>query len=235
MDRAEPEPHRGTDARLVDGVGLWLERLTVQDWAGRQALFLDRDGVIVEETQYLGRPEDVKLIDGAAAAIRMINEAGCPVVVVTNQAGIGRGYYDWIAFAAVQARIRALLAQEGATIDLVLACAYHDKAVGAFACHDHPWRKPRPGMMSAAGRELGIDLGGSLVVGDKISDLEAGWNAGLRRGVLVETGWGKSEYVVLRPAALSPMNITLAADIKAGLAYALSTGWPSHAANLTSG
>src|SRR5262249_9599239 len=93
------------DARLADGLGLWVEIFTSGSLPGRPALFLDRDGVIVEETNYLGRAEDVRMIAGAGAAISWANRAGFAAIIISNQAGIGRGYYGWDGFVSVQDRI----------------------------------------------------------------------------------------------------------------------------------
>src|SRR5712691_8142069 len=112
-------------------IGLWVERLTAQNFVGRPGIFLDRDGVIVEETHYLHKVEDVVLIDGVAAAIAEANRAAIPVVITTNQAGIGRGCYDWDAFIEVQKVIVGHLLKKGASIDMVLACAYHEEGIGA--------------------------------------------------------------------------------------------------------
>ena len=101
------------------------------DFAGRGALFLDRDGVVVEDTDYLGSADDVRMLPNAAAAIARCNRLGVPVVLVTNQSGIGRGKYDWDGFDAVQAAISTALAAQGGRFDSVLACAYHaDARVG---------------------------------------------------------------------------------------------------------
>lgn len=186
---AEPDPRTG--AALVDGCGLWCEILRgPRGAAAGPALFLDRDGVLVEEVNYLARAEDVALIPGAADTVRACNAAGIPVVVATNQSGIGRGYFGWDAFAAVEARIRDLLAAEGAALDAVLACAYHDAVAAPYCRPDHPWRKPGPGMLRHAAEALGLDLARSWIVGDKASDLEAGRAAGLAGGIAVQTGHG---------------------------------------------
>lgn len=210
------------DTRLVDGLGLWFERSSTSFEPGRPALFLDRDGVIVEETHYLGRAEDVRMIARAAAAIACANLAGLPVVVITNQAGIGRGYYGWGDFIAVQDRICENLAAAGAHVDVVLACAYHEAGQGDFAQPHHPWRKPSPGMILAAADTLALDLGRSMVVGDKISDLEAGRNAGVGRGVLVESGHGRTEIESLSLVSFSPMFVTIARDIGEAIAQVQS-------------
>lgn len=174
--------------------GLFAERLNFEDFSGRPALFLDRDGVIVEETNYLHRPDEVRMLPGAASAIAAVNRAAIPVVIVTNQAGIGRGYYDWKDFHAVQSLICNELEKVGARSDMVIACAYHENGVGEYACDDHPWRKPQPGMLIEAAARLGIDLPSSFIVGDCLTDIQAGARAGLRTGAMVETGHGKGEW-----------------------------------------
>lgn len=173
---------RVTARGFLDPDGLWRE--TSGDLAfarGRPALFLDRDGVVVEETGYLRRVEDVALIPGAAEFIAAANRRGIPVVVASNQAGIARGYFGWPDFHAVQAELDRLLEQAGARVDLSLACPHYP---------DHPDRKPCPGMFHKAASMTGLDLARSCVIGDKASDLEAGRAAGLCSGILVLTGHG---------------------------------------------
>jgi D-glycero-D-manno-heptose 1,7-bisphosphate phosphatase len=169
---------------VVDDIGLWCD-IGSADWGQRPALFLDRDGVIIADTAYLGRAEGVRMIDGAAPAIARCNTLGIPVVVVTNQSGIARGYYDWDGFRAVQAALSAALAAAGAHLDAVLACAYHTEASGPLRVDGHPWRKPNPGMIVAAGRGMNLDLSRSWIVGDRAHDLAAGAAAGLAGGTLV--------------------------------------------------
>jgi D-glycero-D-manno-heptose 1,7-bisphosphate phosphatase len=173
--------------------GLWIERRGERTFAGRPGLFLDRDGVVVQECHYLHRVEDIVLIDGVAEAIAAANAADIPVILLTNQAGIGRGYYDWAAFEAVQRSIAARLAEREAGFDLVLACAYHADAVGPLKRPDHPWRKPNRGMLDESRRLLGVDLANSFIVGDRLTDLMAGMAAGLSAGALVLTGYGAAE------------------------------------------
>jgi D-glycero-D-manno-heptose 1,7-bisphosphate phosphatase len=175
---------------FVNPDGIWCTVRAPQPAASlRPAMFLDRDGVIVEEVNYLCRAEDTRIIPGAAELIALANRAGIPVVVVTNQAGIGRGYYEWQQFHEVEKAIADLLSDQGAVLDGVFACPYHPAGVGAYAL-DHPCRKPRPGMLLEAAAMLGLDLGRSWIVGDKTSDLLAGRAAGLRGGVHVSTGHG---------------------------------------------
>jgi len=155
----------------------------------RPAIFLDRDGTLNEEVDFLSDPEELVLIPGAAAAVARFNEIGVPVVVVTNQSGIGRGKYSWQDFAAVMDRMESLLALENARIDAVYASPHHENAQGEYAVADHPDRKPNPGMLLRAAAEHGLDLSRSWMVGDKDIDLEAGRRAGCKVA-LVRTGYG---------------------------------------------
>jgi D-glycero-D-manno-heptose 1,7-bisphosphate phosphatase len=171
-------------ATPVDDAGLWceIECTTAQN---RAALFLDRDGVLVVDTHYLGRPEDLRMMEGAASAIAGCNALNIPVVLVTNQAGIARGYYSWDGFRAVQAALSAELAAAGAHLDAVLACAYHGEGNEPLRVANHPWRKPNPGMILAARDYTGVDLSGSWIIGDTVSDIAAGAAAGLAGGTLL--------------------------------------------------
>lgn len=155
----------------------------------RPAVFLDRDGTLNEEVDYLGHPDQLVMIPGAASAVAKLNARGIPVVVVTNQSGIGRGKYGWQDFAAVMSRMGTLLALENARIDAVYASPHHEKGQGEYAVADHPDRKPNPGMFLKAAAEHELDLAGSWMVGDKAIDLEAGRRAGCRVA-LVRTGYG---------------------------------------------
>lgn len=164
----------------------------------RAALFLDRDGVINEEINYLHRPQDLVLIPGSAVAIAQFNRLEIPVVLITNQAGIGRGIYNEDAYHKVQARLGDELRANQAHLDGAYFCPHHPlHGLGnyrtACAC-----RKPNPGMLLAAAQAIGLDLGRSVMVGDKSSDLEAGRNAGCFT-VLVRTGYGAQvEQALLR-------------------------------------
>ncbi len=167
----------------LDPDGLWREASADLAWAkGRPALFLDRDGVVVEEVNFLCRVDDVALIPGAAPLIAEANRRRIPVAIASNQAGIARGYFGWAEFAAVQQCIQERLLREGAHIDLALACP-HDS--------DHPDRKPAPGMFLKAAAMAGLDLKRSWMIGDRTGDLQAARAAGLRGAVLVLTGYGK--------------------------------------------
>lgn len=199
--------------RLIDGVGLWFERLTNARSDGDPMLFLDRDGVIVEEVEYLRRPADVRLLKSASSAIRAANQRNICVALVTNQSGIGRGLLTWADFANVQNKILGELAAAGARIDLVLACAYHSSGKGVFCVDEHPWRKPNSGMIQAAVATLAANPIRSLIVGDRITDLLAGRGAGVGCGLLVKTGYGSGEAKRLSSICLEPMRVDVAEDV----------------------
>lgn len=165
-------------------IGLWCE-LAPAGPTSRPALFLDRDGVINADTGFVGRAEDLQMLEGVAMAIARCNAIKVPVVVVTNQSGIARSLYDWEDFHAVQAEVAAHLAAAGAHLDAVLACAYHGEGIGALRVDNHPWRKPNPGMILAAASGMNLDLARSWIVGDRAHDLAAGAAAGLRGGTLI--------------------------------------------------
>ena len=157
----------------------------------RKAVFLDRDGVIVEDVHYLHRPEDITLIDGAAETIAALNRARVPVVIVTNQSGIGRGYFTEAAYRETRAALAAMLAAHGAKVDAEYYCPDHPvEGLGAYKRESNR-RKPGPGMVFEAAADLGLDLLSSVLVGDKRSDLEAGRAAGCMTA-LVRTGKGKT-------------------------------------------
>ena len=176
----------------LDSQGVWCQILR-RPAPGRAALFLDRDGAVVEETGYLRRVDDIVVIPGAARIISTANRHGIPVVMVTNQSGIGRGYYSWAEFKSVQDAIVASLSIEGANIDAVYACPHHPEAKGDLAHPDHPARKPNPGMLLQAASALALDLKSSWLVGDKADDVEAAKRAGIAGALLVATGYGNAE------------------------------------------
>ena len=156
----------------LNSEGVWCEVLQ-RPAGGRPALFLDRDGVIVQEAGYLHRIEEIHVVPGAAKVIAAANKQSIPVIMVTNQSGIGRGHYGWAEFKSVQDAIVASLATEGARIDAVYACAHHPEAEGFLAHPNHPARKPNPGMLLQAASDLALDLKSSWLVGDKAADIDA--------------------------------------------------------------
>jgi D-glycero-D-manno-heptose 1,7-bisphosphate phosphatase len=147
--------------------------------AGQRALFLDRDGVINRDTGYLHRAEECVFVDGIFEVAAAFAARGFRLVVATNQSGIGRGYYGEAEFAALMDWMRREFARRGIEIAAVYHCPDHPtEGVGPYR-RENPWRKPGPGMMLAAARDLGLDLAASWAIGDKPSDVEAARAAGV--------------------------------------------------------
>ena len=158
----------------------------------KKAVFLDRDGTINEEKDYLHRIEDFAFIPGAPEAIRRLKEAGFLVIVVTNQSGVARGYFSRDDVDLLHDHIQRELGKIGTAIDAFYFCPHHpEKGVGELKV-DCDCRKGRPGMLLQAAAEHGIDLAASWMIGDKRADLEAGRAAGCR-SLLVRTGYGEEE------------------------------------------
>ena len=155
---------------------------------GVPAAFLDRDGVLIEDSGYPHRPEDLKLIPGAVAAVRRMNQGGYRTVIVTNQSGVARGLFSEAQMEAFNDLLVARLADNGAIIDAVYAAPFHPEAVEARYRHpDHPDRKPNPGMLLRAIAEHDLDPARSFIIGDQKRDLQAGERAGVA-GFLFEGG-----------------------------------------------
>src|SRR5215470_14039695 len=171
----------------LDSQGIWCQILR-HPAPERPALFLDRDGAIVEDRDYLRRVDDIVVIPRAAEVIAAANEQSVPVIIVTNQSGIGRGHYGWAEFKSVQDAIVASLAVEGARIGAVYACAHHPEGEGFLAHPNHPSRKPNPGMLLQAASDLALDLKSSWLVGDKAADIDAAKRASIAGALLVATG-----------------------------------------------
>jgi lipopolysaccharide heptosyltransferase II len=187
------------------GAGPIVLRRPADDGAPRPTLFLDRDGVVIEDTGYVSDPAAVRLLPGVAAALRAAAAAGLRTVLLTNQSGIGRGHYGEDAFRAVQARVDALLAAAGVRLDAVLACPHAPQ-------DDCNCRKPRTGLLDALRRTHRWDPRRSRLVGDKASDLALARRAGLRPH-LVRTGEG---------AATERAGTTRGAPVHDDLAAAVS-------------
>ncbi len=156
------------------------------------AVFLDRDGVLVEEVGHLHRVADIHYVEGALAALAGLKAAALPLVLVTNQAGIGRGLYRWDDFERVQAQIDRDVAAYGVRFDGVWACAAHPDGVGTYAHTSHPFRKPNPGMIFDAAEFMHLDVNRSWLIGDQPSDIEAGLRAGVAGVCHVNTGHGRA-------------------------------------------
>jgi histidinol-phosphate phosphatase family protein len=152
-----------------------------------QAVFLDRDGTIMEDAHYIKSPDQVRLLPGAAAAVRRINEAGIPVVVVTNQSGIGRGLFRLEDYEAVRTHFEDLLRAEGARIDASYFCPHHPSLGGTCSC-----RKPATGMFEDAIRDFKLDPQRSAYIGDRWRDVVAAKTLG-GRGIMIESAMTTDE------------------------------------------
>ncbi|MGM9489811.1 D-glycero-beta-D-manno-heptose 1,7-bisphosphate 7-phosphatase [Ideonella sp. YS5] len=154
----------------------------------RRAAFLDRDGVINRDIGYLHRWEDFEFLPGALDAMRRLHEAGYALVIVTNQSGIARGYYTEDDYQALTREMRRAMERAGCPPAGIFHCPHHPGgSVGAYAIACE-CRKPQPGMLLRAARDLNLDLAASLIVGDKLADAQAGRSAGVGRVYLVRSG-----------------------------------------------
>jgi D-glycero-D-manno-heptose 1,7-bisphosphate phosphatase len=169
---------------------------------------LDRDGTIIEERCYLHDPGAVELVPGALEALLRLRTTGARLLLITNQAGVGRGYYSMEDVDAVHARLQELLRAGGVTFDGVYVCP-HAPGEGCLC------RKPAPGMLEAAQREYGLDLARGVVVGDKACDIDLARNVGAVP-ILVRTGHGKEEE-----ASAGPRAAFVADDLSAATEYIL--------------
>ncbi|HAJ27275.1 MAG TPA: D,D-heptose 1,7-bisphosphate phosphatase [Syntrophus sp. (in: bacteria)] len=154
------------------------------------AVFLDRDGTINEEVGYLDSLEKLRVLPEAFEAVRLINQAGMKTAVITNQSGIGRGFFDEAFVVRVHEEMHRLFLKEGALIDGFYYCPHHPtEGIGLYR-QTCSCRKPEPGLLLKAAEDLVIDLGKSYMIGDTPKDVKAGQMAGAK-GILVRTGYGK--------------------------------------------
>ncbi|MCK9392901.1 MAG: HAD family hydrolase [Syntrophales bacterium] len=154
------------------------------------AVFLDRDGTINEEVGYLDNLEKLRVFPKAFEAVRLINHAGMKTVVITNQSGIGRGLFDEAFVERVHEEMRHIFLKEGAVMDSFYYCPHHPiEGIGPYR-QTCSCRKPEPGLLLKAAKDLDIDLGKSYMIGDMPKDVEVGQRAGAK-GILVRTGYGK--------------------------------------------
>ena len=153
----------------------------------RPAVFFDRDGTLVEDIPYLSDPAKLRLLPATAPALRRLREAGRACVLVTNQSGVGRGLITARQLHEIHAALGRQLQAAGAAFDGIYYCPHAPSSDDRTAI-EHPDRKPGPGMLQRAARDLGLDLARSWMIGDQLSDMLAGRNAGCRGGILVRTG-----------------------------------------------
>ena len=186
MEKIEGQEYNGyfLDMGLPDSYAQSQREIPV--WRKKPCLFLDRDGVINVDKGYTYKPEDLNFIDGIENGIKAANEAGYYVIVVTNQAGVARGYYTLKDTDAFHVEIQERLANKGAHVDAFYSCPYHkDGNIPEYTIDDHPDRKPNPGMLLKAFNDWSIDKENSFLIGDKDHDVTAAERAGIK-GILFE-------------------------------------------------
>ena len=148
-----------------------------------QAVFLDRDGTLIVEKGYLSRPEETLLLAGAGEALKQLQDAGFKLFIVSNQSGVGRGYFTLADLEKVNQHLLQEFGQEGVRFERIYSAPEAPDEVSRG-------RKPSPQFLFDARDEFGVDLARSYMIGDRLSDLECGWNAGVRECLLVRTGYG---------------------------------------------
>lgn len=148
-----------------------------------RAVFLDRDGTLIEEKEYLHKPEDVVIYPGVTEALKKLRDAGFILFLVTNQSGVGRGFFTLEDVEKVHAHLANQLARHDVKFEKIYVAPEHPDAPSRG-------RKPSPQFLLDARDEFAIDLSKSYMMGDKLSDLECGWNAGVKKTILVRTGYG---------------------------------------------
>ena len=169
----------------------------------RRAVFLDRDGTLNREVNYLADPEQLQLLPGVAAGLARLAQDGRLLCVVTNQSGVARGLVSEAVLEEIHARLRRLLSKEGVHLDWIGHCPHHPEHGPVDMRRDCDCRKPKPGLLLRAAADLNIDLSGSWMVGDSARDLQAGRTAGCR-SILVGTGKGAQTLERLHQDAQTP-------------------------------
>jgi D-glycero-D-manno-heptose 1,7-bisphosphate phosphatase len=159
---------------------------------GRPAIFFDRDGTLSHEIGYVNHLSRFRLLPYAVDAVRLVNASGRLAVLVTNQAGVARGYFPESLIHEVHAHVRAAMEAGGARLDGIYVCVHHPSVGAAPYRRDCDCRKPKPGLLLQAEKELGADLARSWMIGDRHGDVAVAWAAGAR-GAMVKTGYGEGE------------------------------------------
>jgi len=157
----------------------------------QRAVFLDRDGTIIEDVGYLSDICQIRILPGAAEAIRLLKHNGFKVIIVTNQAGVAKGYFSEEKLQEINTRLLETMSEQGAHVDKIYYCPHHTEGTVEEYKKECSWRKPNPGMIEAAAREYDLDITNSFMIGDKSSDIEAGRRAGCRTILL--TGQGQTD------------------------------------------
>jgi D-glycero-D-manno-heptose 1,7-bisphosphate phosphatase len=173
---------------------------------GRRAIFMDRDGTLSHEVGYVNHVSRFRLYSWSVDAVRLINRSGFLAVVVTNQAGVARGYFPESVIHEVHASLIASMQAGGARLDAIYFCPHHPTVGEAPYRLDCECRKPKPGLLKRAESELGVDLARSWVIGDRLGDVELAWKVGAR-GALVKSGYGLGEWTYHAPGRPKPPDL----------------------------
>ncbi|MEE9151983.1 MAG: D-glycero-beta-D-manno-heptose 1,7-bisphosphate 7-phosphatase [Thermoplasmata archaeon] len=179
-----------------------------------KAVFLDRDGTINEEVNYLSKVEQVKILPNSAKAIKLLNKEGFKTIIITNQSGVARGYFSVQTLENIDDHLKNELFKEGALIDAIYYCPHHPD--DGCAC-----RKPETGLIEKARGDFEIDLSSSFIVGDKLIDLETGYRVGCKN-VLILTGYGSNELKEREKWKFQPHHI--ARDLYDAVMWILGEG-----------
>ena len=171
-----------------------------------RAVFIDRDGTISEEVGYINHASRFRTFAYSAEAIKKLNDAGWLAIVITNQAGVARGYFEETMIQAVHERMNSELAQGGARLDAIYYCAHHPSVGEPPYRFDCDCRKPKPGLITRAAGDFEIDLASSWMIGDRYSDIELARNAGVK-SAFVLSGYGRGEWEHQRAAWVEQPDI----------------------------
>ncbi len=180
----------------------------------KTAVFLDRDGTLIREKEYLKDPDEVEILPGAATALRLLQDAGYLLFIVSNQSGVGRGYFTMKEVEAVNAHLCRLLDREGVRFEKIYVAPETSNQPSRG-------RKPSPQFLFDASTEFALALPSSYMIGDKLIDVECGWNAGVKKSLLVRTGYG-AEFERTSPDELR--NAVVVDDLQSAAEWILADG-----------
>ena len=199
--------------KQINKQNIWAEKITRKKFFNTPCLFLDRDGVLIDWKNSLMKISEAKIIKGCEKIIKECNNKDIPVILITNQGGIGLGLHSWKDFALIQKKLLNQLLKKNTKVDGVIACAHHPYAKGNLHHLNHPCRKPNGGMFLIAKKLFNLDLKNSWMIGDKINDLKAAFSKGLKGGFLVMTGYGKEEEEKLSQVPRKNFIVKIASSI----------------------
>lgn len=182
------------------------------------AIFLDRDGTLIEEVGYIDTPDKINLIPLADEAVRLLKRLGYKTIIVSNQSGVARRYFDEGTVQSINRQVLDLFAAKEAHIDAVYYCPHHPKADDENYGKDCECRKPKPGMFLKAANEHNIDLSKSIMIGDKQSDVQAGKSLNMF-SILLLTGFGKGEWERMEKEGLESLPDLVAENVYEAALY----------------